>query len=185
MRCIHLILLSLLSSVTACNRSIRDGIVYTESASIGIVKNGIAFDRATVMLDGHATVVLPSRAKVLRADNESLILIEMKKSLAYMGHPVRRIRINDVRDEMGCVTCVRDSKVHIASFGEFMSPEGGGRIELTVHVPKGVRVERSDTFEIHFSNSDGKFTAEGSDDIWSLVSDEPDAQAAARYEHSR
>jgi hypothetical protein len=93
---------------------------------------------------------------------------------------------------MGCVSRVRDGKVYIATFGEFMTPDGGSSIDITVHIPIGVRVEHSNAYEMNRDDeltssrlrrreSDGMFAAEGSDEVWSLVADEPDAEAAAQH----
>jgi len=187
----HLVSLSLLLFVSACNRSVRDSIVYSESASIGIVKNGTAYDRAVFALDGKDTIVLPSRAKVLRSEDGTDVVIELAKTLGYMGHPVERTTIDEVRDDMGCVSRVDGGKVYIATFGEAMTPGGGRSIALTVHIPIGVRVEHSDADEMNRSarvassplrqrESDGMFATEGSDEVWTLVADEPDAEAAAQ-----
>jgi hypothetical protein len=175
--------------------------VYSESAAIGIVRNGTAYDRAVLELGDHDTIVIPTRAKLERAAGNAAIVIEMEKSLGFMGHPVQRITIDEARRDMGCAWLSKNGKLFLATFGEFLSGGDGGRtIELTVAVPEGIHVERDDRYEMvrtsdlsahssklreHISDGEVWYSPKGSDEKWLSIDDEPCPERAAQHDRSR
>jgi len=182
-----------------CTTAVRRGIVYTGSAD-AFVHNGSAFDRAELELGEHHTVVIPTRATLVRATGGNSIVIELRKSLGFMGHPEKRITIDEARQELGCAWLSKDGQLRLATFGEFSCGEGGKSVDLEVTVPEGIAVERDDSFEM--SRADGHdvcssklrpsqeggetwYAPEGSEERWHPIADMPSPERAAQHNRQR
>ncbi len=108
-----------------------------------MVSNGSVTDSTEIPLEGADEVRLPEHAFVEHGSGAT-VLVHMKKTLGFAGHPPEPIRISDQRERMG-VAARHDGRVlEIATFGEWDSRiEGGAWIELRFVVPSGVRVSRA------------------------------------------
>jgi hypothetical protein len=106
------------------------------------VRNGIAFDRAVLDVPPGATIVIPDDANVKRAGQSGVVTIVMRKELAFLGHPSRRISIDEVRKTMGVALQRQGNTLVFGTVGEWSSGEGGAHMTATFIVPAGIQVER-------------------------------------------
>jgi hypothetical protein len=187
------LLFALILCAASCARNPRTAIVYSDSAD-PLVKNGIAFDRATIILGDNQTVVVPYDAQVEFSEKPGRVTILMKKMMGIMGHPPKMITIDDARNAMGCACLASDGKLRIAKYGEFSCGEGGRAIQLTIRVPQGVRVEKdnrekesqraqevtSSPLEIHQEGKETWCVLEGSKQRWTPIPSEPDKETFAQ-----
>lgn len=182
-----------------CTPAVRRGIVYTGSAD-PLVHNGTAFDQAELEVGEHRTVVIPTRATLVRATGGSSIVIELKKSLGFMGHPGKRFTIDEARREMGCAWLSKDGQLRVATFGEFSCGDGGKSVALEVTVPEGIAVERDDRYEMSRADGYGAggsklrqsqeggetwYAPERSEKHWHPVADVPNPERAAQHNRGR
>jgi len=164
------------------------------------VRNGTAYDTAVLALHDHDTVVIPSRAELKTSANDRSIGIELAKTLGFMGHPTERDTIDAGRNDMGCAWRSDAGKLYLATFGESLCPEGGQTIDLTVTVPKGIHVDRDDTYEMSRSlkhrvtssklrrrreNERTWYSAKDRNQKWMPIPDVPNPKRAAQQEHAR
>ncbi len=181
------LLFALVLCVASCARNPRTAIVYSDSAD-PLVKNGTAFDRATIKLGENQTVVVPFDAQVEFSEQPGRVTILMKKMMGFMGHPPKMITIDDARNTMGCACLASDGKLRIATYGEFVCGEGSRAIQLTIRVPQGVRVEKDNRekelqrgqevtgspLELHQEGKETWCALEGSKQRWTPIPSEPD-----------
>ena len=182
-----------------CTPVLQRGIVYTGSAD-PFVHNGTAFDRAELELGEHHTVVIPTRATLVRATGGNSIVIELEKSLGFMGHPGKRFTIDEARREMGCAWLSKDGQLRLATFGEYSCGDGGKSVTLEVTVPEGITVERDDRYEMSRADGHGArgsklrqsqeggetwYAPEDSDERWHPVADVPNPERAAQHKPAR
>jgi len=182
-----------------CTPALHRGIVYTGSAD-PFVHNGTAFDRAELELGEHHTVVIPTRAALVRATRGNSIVIELEKSLGFVGHPGKRFTIDEARRDMGCAWLSKDGQIRLATFGEFSCGDGGKSVALEVTVPEGIAVERDDRHEMSRADGYGArgsklrqsqdggetwYAPEGSEERWHPVADVPNPERASQHNRGR
>ena len=124
----------------------------------------------------------------------------MEKSLGYMGHPRDRLTIDEERRDMGCVWLSKAGRLHLATFGESSTPEGGQEVALEVTVPEGIAVERDDRYEMsrtgdrrvrsselsRFGGDGGTwYASKDSDERWLPIADVPNPERAAQHKRGR
>ena len=173
-------------------------IIYGSSADAGMVTNGTAFDRATIDMGECRWIMVPSKTEVEFAEEPGRLTVMMKKEMSIMGHPPKRITIDEVRQKIGCAYRKHDGKILVGKFGEFDSGgEGGEFVSLKVRVPRGTVIERNDDLELpscsgartsplvlHQEGKDLWCSVEGSSERWTPVIGEPDKEAFAHTEGS-
>ncbi len=109
----------------------------------GMVSNGTVHDSAEIPLADVRTVRVPERAEVEFVESGTTIRAEMAKTLAFAGHPPRRMSIRETAKNMGVATRMEGDLMELATYGEWDSQiEGGAFIELTLVVPKHISVVR-------------------------------------------
>lgn len=109
----------------------------------GRVQNGIAYERATTIVDPKGTLVVPDDATVQRRPDDGCQLeVYVAKELGFTGYPPRSMSIADARKNMGCASREEGGKVLIATYGEWGGSEGGTAVKLVVRVPRDAVVER-------------------------------------------
>lgn len=186
-----LVLISVL--LTACSTQLRDSTIYSPSAAIGSVRNGTAFDQAYLDLGQHQTLVVPQRTIVRRIVGNGPVILQMEKTVGYLGHPTQRITIDAERAKMGCAFRSMEDEIRLATFGETMTPEGGKTIALTAFVPSDIQVARDDSHEMPRSGTgrvassalrrepstrSPTMLSDSTGQRWTVIPDEPDARAA-------
>lgn len=108
-----------------------------------MVSNGSVTDSAEIPLEGAQEIRLPEHAVVEQSEGDSVV-VHMKKTLSFAGHPPEPVRISDQRERMGVATRRDGPVMEIATFGEWDSRiEGGAWIELRFVVPAQIRVSRA------------------------------------------
>ncbi|HEY2784091.1 MAG TPA: hypothetical protein VGJ05_03875 [Fimbriiglobus sp.] len=108
-----------------------------------MVENGSAYDRAAFDLGAAKKVVLSDWAMVRRSAETEKVVLFMKKTLNFSGHPSERVSIRDERKRMGCVVKAKEGALVIATFGEWDSHiEGGAYMRVIAVIPEGVEVEQ-------------------------------------------
>ena len=138
-----------LAATASCSRNPRMAIIYGSSADAGMVTNGTAFDRATIDMGECRWIMVPSKTEVEFAEEPGRLTLMMKKEMSIMGHPPKRITIDEVRQKIGCAYRKHDGKILVGKFGEFDSGgEGGEFVSLKVRVPRGTVIERNDDLEL-------------------------------------
>lgn len=185
-----------LAATASCSRNPRMAIIYGSSADAGMVTNGTAFDRATIDMGECRWIMVPSKTEVEFAEEPGRLTLMMKKEMSIMGHPPKRITIDEVRQKIGCAYRKHDGKILVGKFGEFDSGgEGGEFVSLKVRVPRGTVIERNDDLELpscsgartsplvlHQEGKDLWCSVEGSSERWTPVIGEPDKEAFAHTE---
>lgn len=135
-------LLVALMFVIGCGGMRDPSIVYTKSIDPNVV-NGVAYDKASIAVDGVSTVVVPANAVVERHRADATCDITMRKELAVFGHPPERITISDARRNMGCAYRREGNVIYLATFGEFETDGHGTRsIGLAISAPDDIVVEK-------------------------------------------
>jgi hypothetical protein len=183
-----------IAATASCSRNPRTAIIYGSSADPG-VSNGTAFDRASIDMGECRWIVVPTKTEVEFSEKPGRLTLLMKKQMGFMGHPPNRTTIDEARQQMGCAYRKHDGKLFVGKFGEFDSGgEGGKFVSLTVRVPEGTVVERSDELELpsgdrarssplslHQEGKDLWCSVEGSNDHWTPVLGEPDKETYAQH----
>jgi hypothetical protein len=107
---------------------------------------GTVHDEAEIPLRDVRVIRLPVGAEVCVDADADFILVQMDKTLGFVGHPPREISIREGSRIMGVATRKDGDVMEIATYGEWDSHlEGGARIEnLRFVVPQSVAVERGD-----------------------------------------
>jgi hypothetical protein len=105
------------------------------------VENGKAFDRATVDIGKHTTLVVGEDARVEVRVGASDVELFMEKWMREEGRDNPN-SIRDRRKEMGCARKEEGGKLLIATYGWCRHIHGGAGVRLLIQVPAGLRVER-------------------------------------------
>lgn len=150
------------------------GIVLENSARDAVVKNGTAYDRASVDLSGCETLAVPDSATVRQDNSVEKMQIYMKKRLAFMGHPPRAMNPTVARRNMGCAYKVEGATITIATYGEWNSKEGGASIGVTLVAPARIKVVRAPGLSGENSPAASKGESTESDGYW-YVRGEPES----------
>ncbi len=113
----------------------------------------------------------------------------MKKTLGYMGHPVKPAAIDETRKRVGCAYRQDGSQLVFATFGESSTMEGGISIDLEFLVPEVVHVAKRDGLDGSASSAAREFWRQKQrqndaeqttkDSKWILLVGEPDEAARA------
>jgi hypothetical protein len=114
------------------------------------VRNGTAYDRATVDL-GTAREVAVSEGTLVKHEGEpGVVQIFMIKRLSYIGFPEESMTIRDARKKLGCMVKDENGVLLVSTYGEYDTlPDGGAFMRLVVVVPDGVVVmHRKELFKI-------------------------------------
>ena len=181
------------AAIFGCSHNTRQAIIYAPSADPN-VKNGTAFDRGTLPLDGVNTCVVPAEAKVEHRDDAIELVILLEKAMHYMGHPPKRHTINLARADMGVAFRRDGEKLMIVEYGESSTSEGGNRVQLRIIAPAGLIVERLDPslelppdygpgalarspLRLRTSDDARWCELEGSPDRWTIVETSPDVES--------
>jgi hypothetical protein len=106
------------------------------------VRNGAAFDRATIDLAGAQELVVPSDAIVSRDDGEA-VRVFLKKELGFMGHPPKPMDPLTARRAMGLATRRSDTSIECGTYGEWSGMEGGAHVAMRFVVPTNLKVSYS------------------------------------------
>lgn len=121
-----------------------EAIVLSESELNPKVVNGSAYDKGSVSAGGITRLEIPHDAVLQTGAPSGQVLIYLKKTLAFGGHPPVPISIAEGRRFMGVALRVQDTDAQLATYGEWDSRiEGGAFIRLLVRVPDGMVVSRT------------------------------------------
>ena len=115
-----------MAAAASCSRNPRAAIIYDSSADPGMVTNGTAFDRATIDMGECRWIVVPTKTEVEFSEEPGRATLFMKKEMGFMGHPSKRMTIDEERQKMGCAYRKHEGKVFVGKFGEFDSGIEGG-----------------------------------------------------------
>src|SRR5262245_16444604 len=89
--------------LVSCQRSTDDPSVEAGRSPVDEnVENGTAYDQATVDMIGVKKVALPHDARVQRSDDSETLRLYLGKTLAFAGHPGKKMSIRQGRKNMGC-----------------------------------------------------------------------------------
>jgi hypothetical protein len=137
-----------LSSLAGCQPAGNPGPLDPEDASVVIdrvhdpkVESGVAYDQATVDVDRYRGVVVPADAVVERDGPPGRVEIYMEKALGYVGDSGERLSIRDERKMMGCARKAEGDTLVLATYGEWMTVEGGAWMRVRLRAPAGLRIE--------------------------------------------
>jgi hypothetical protein len=106
------------------------------------IENGDAYDRAVVELGSAKRIVLPDDAVVRRTGEPGVVRLFMKKTLGFHGHPPKPMSIRDARKNMGCAVKAEEDGLVVATYGEWLSKEGGTEMKILAVVPEGTKVDQ-------------------------------------------
>ena len=106
------------------------------------VENGSAFDKGIVELGKRKRLAIPENAEVIHKGDGTNVEVFMKKTMNFGGHPPRPMSIRVARKYTGCATKDEDGLLQLATYGEWSTKEGGGRIRLVLVVPEKIEVVR-------------------------------------------
>ena len=142
-RCFPSIALAILTAAIGCSHNTKQAIIYASSARPN-VRNGTAFDRGALPLEGVTTCVVPTTATVEHREDANELILLLKKELNYVGIPPERYTIDEAREKMGVAYKREGDKLTIASYGDFSCGEGGKNVVLQIIAPVGLNIERLD-----------------------------------------
>jgi hypothetical protein len=132
-----------------------EGIRYAESSASDKVMNGSAYDCSALRIKGISKIVVPSDAEVESGLAENVIVIRMRKSLAFMGHPPKMVTPYVARWNMGCAWKVDGETLLLGTYGEWDSHiEGGASMRLAITAPPGLPVEKREGLSGESSSAD-------------------------------
>ena len=146
------------------------------------ITNGRAYDKAFMKASKYESIIVPKNTKVLTNKKVNDIEIYIEKTLYFVGHPGKPIRIGEVRKYMGVAYKTDGEILTIAAYGEWNSRiEGGAFINLLIVVPKRIRITKKSDLRVeksvqYFINPKLKL-----DKKWKKVSTEPDYDFSRRF----
>ncbi len=109
-----------------------------------LVENGISYEKVIVSVPQKIrTVVVPSSSRVIVSGSVNAIEIYLRKTLHWMGHPSEHTSIVTEGAEMGVAGKIQGPRLYLATFGDWVSFEGGSDISAVVVVPEHLKtIER-------------------------------------------
>jgi hypothetical protein len=103
-----------------------------------------AYDKTGLWIGDHKKLVIPDvSAKVVQDSQPGEVLIYMEKEVSHHHHPPQsEWPIPAARRGMGCAVKLEGGSLLIGAYGKSGYKEGANNIQLVIHVPKDVEVER-------------------------------------------
>jgi hypothetical protein len=106
-----------------------------------MVENGAAYDKAVLVIGDYKQIFTPY-GQIVRTDEKDKIVVKMKKSLGFFGHPPEPMSIRQLRNAMGCAVYIDNKTLTIATYGDWNSYiEGRSWIETIIEIPKDSKFE--------------------------------------------
>jgi hypothetical protein len=106
------------------------------------VTNGSAFDCYGVSFGSVSTIVIPDGIEVNESASANTLVIKTNKTLAFGGHPPKPMSPETARNNMGIAYKLDGDELHIATYGEFSTKEGGAFMKLVLSVPPKSKIKK-------------------------------------------
>jgi len=108
------------------------------------VSNGIWLESSTILLQDGDTLEVPAGTQVTESSaSRNVVEVFIQKKLHYLGHPVEKLSISDIRRRMCCATLRSGSVVRLSTIGGFSTQDGGASVHIKCVVPEGTSVDYS------------------------------------------
>ncbi|WP_147263763.1 hypothetical protein [Roseimicrobium gellanilyticum] len=146
----------------------KQSVVFSNFSANPLVQNGQAYEQVRLKLpEGVKTMTVPTGTVVAPSERDEVV-IYLKKSLGWMGHPDGPVSILTEKKGMGAGVLVHRTTLRFTLFGGSSSFEGGSSVSAVVLVPPSVRVK---TYEKRPFDDEAEYQAQG----WYTLSTVPDA----------
>ena len=106
--------------------------------STDLVENGISYERVDFDFTPYSEAVLPHDSVVETAPPGHKAAIFVQKIQDYRGTPPRPIKISATRGDMGLAYMESGPSVAFATFGNWLTDDGGGTLKLHFRLPAGL-----------------------------------------------
>lgn len=107
------------------------------------VKNGEVYDCGALRYSSLQKLRVPEEMTIVRTTDADHFSVHLTKALLYQGHPIEPLSRDQARQKMGCAYRAEGNTLILATFGEWLTNEGGAIMRFTVSVPAGLEVETS------------------------------------------
>jgi hypothetical protein len=104
------------------------------------VTNGVSFELGEFSVTGITEIVVPENAHIIESLESDTVTVEVVKGLQFLGAPPAPMRIAVARRYLGIATQIEDTRLSLATYGEWQNKEGHATIRMTVHVPATIQV---------------------------------------------
>ena len=162
--------------------SAAEGIVFsTKKSNSPRIKNGWAYDKATLDLHDCTALVAPVGALVKTERSLGCIEIYMEKSYfnyAWASAQGQEESPRTARSRVGCACRIDSEKLVIATYGEWAHKEGSLKMNLLLKVPEGMKIEHGPNLSGEKSAALGELGSARED--WTVIPFQPDPKLTAR-----
>lgn len=107
------------------------------------VTNGSAFDCYGFSFGGIDSVMIPASVEVNNDVADNTMIVKTNKRLGFKGHPPAPMSPETARKNMGIAYKIKGNTLHIATYGEFSTEEGGASMKLVISLPAGLKIART------------------------------------------